>query len=127
MLTLPIATVLLFAITAANAGTLEMGAHTAECKEVTARLIEATNATFNHYSPSGNNAFFKKPDMVLSCMSHRVTGISLTWDEGGFPPNAWFGLLAKAGRAVSGPCRPSNCIFMSSRPKPAHSSGYYCP
>jgi hypothetical protein len=25
------------------------------------------------------------------------------------------------------PCRPSNCIFMSSRPKLAHSSGHYCP
>ena len=39
---------------------------------------------------------------MLSCTSHRHAGISLTWDAGGFPPNEWFGLLAKAGKAVTG-------------------------
>lgn len=86
----------------AKAAPFEMGARSAECKDITARLVEATNATFDHYSPSGNNVFLKKPDMVLSCMTHRLTGVSLGWDDGGFPPNAWFGLLAKAGKAVTG-------------------------
>ena len=78
------------------------GAQSAECKEITARLIELTGMTFDHYSPSGDNVFFKKPDMHLSCMSHRITGVSLNWDDSGFPPNAWFKLLALAGKAVTG-------------------------
>jgi hypothetical protein len=73
-----------------------------ECKGIIARLIEATNASLDHYSPSGDNVFLKTPDIVLSCMNHRLTGISLTWDTNGFPPNAWFVLLAKAGKAVTG-------------------------
>lgn len=93
---------LVFGADTAVAGTSEMGAHSAECKEITARLIEATNAQFDHYSPSGNNVFFKKPEMVLSCMTHRPTGVSLTWDISGFPPNEWFSLLATAGKAVTG-------------------------
>ncbi|WP_439359956.1 hypothetical protein [Bradyrhizobium sp. DASA03007] len=91
-----------FAAETAVAGTLEMGAHTAECKAITARLVEATNAQFDHYSPSGNNVFFKKPEMVLSCMTHRLTSVSLAWDLSGFPPNQWFSLLAAAGKAVTG-------------------------
>ncbi len=72
---------------------MEKGAHSAdECKEITARLVEATNSNFDHYSPSGNNVFLKNPDMVLSCMTHSLTGVSLAWDNSGFPPNAWFGL-----------------------------------
>jgi hypothetical protein len=46
--------------------------------------------------------FLKNPDMVLSCTSHRLTGISLTWDASGFPPNTWFRLVASAGKAVTG-------------------------
>jgi hypothetical protein len=100
---LSLATVFLFGITAAPtvAKPLEMGAHSAECKEIITRLVEATNATFDHYSPSGNNVFLKSPDMVLSCTSHRLTGISLTWDASGFPPNTWFRLVASAGKAVT--------------------------
>jgi hypothetical protein len=85
--------------TRANA---DNGAQSAECKEITARLLESTGTTFDHYSPSGDNVFFKKPDMHLSCMSHRITGVSLNWDDSGFPPNAWLKLLALAGKAVSG-------------------------
>src|SRR6266850_3014605 len=101
---LSLATVFLFGITAAPtvAKPLEMGAHSAECKEIITRLVEVTNATFDHYSPSGNNVFLKSPDMVLSCTSHRLTGISLTWDASGFPPNTWFRLVASAGKAVTG-------------------------
>ena len=76
-------------------------AHSAECKEITARLIELTGTTFDHYSPSGDNVFFKKPDLHLSCLSHRLTGVSLGWDDSGFPPTAWFRLLARAGEAVT--------------------------
>src|ERR1700675_77250 len=77
-------------------------AEASECKEITARLIEATNASFERYSPSGDNVFLKKPDMRLSCASHRLTGVALNWDASGFPSNEWFGLLARAGRAVTG-------------------------
>lgn len=99
---LPIATAVMVAMAAVKAAPLENGAQTVECKQITAGLIEATNASFDHYSPSGNNVFFKNPEMVLSCMTHRLTGVSLGWDESGFPPNAWFGLLARAGKAVTG-------------------------
>jgi len=73
-----------------------------ECREITARLIEATNARFDHYSPSGDNVFLKHPDILLSCTNHRLTGISVTWNASGFPPNTWFAMLAKAGKAVTG-------------------------
>lgn len=91
----------LIGATATNAAA-DNGAQSAECKEITARLIELTGTTFDHYSPSGDNVFFRKPDLHLSCMSHRLTGVSLGWDDSGFPPNAWFGLLASAGKAVTG-------------------------
>jgi hypothetical protein len=89
-------------IAPANAGSAGEGAKSAECKEITARLIEATNSTFTGYSPSGDNVFLKHPDMLLRCMTHRLTGVSLEWDDSGFPSNAWFSLLAKAGQAVTG-------------------------
>lgn len=88
--------------TSANAAQSERAADSAECKGIIARLVEATNASFDHYSPSGDNVFLKGPDMVLSCTSHRLTGVSLTWDASGFPSNTWFALLAKAGKAVTG-------------------------
>jgi hypothetical protein len=74
----------------------------AECKGIIARLLEATDASFDHYSHSGESVFFRSPKSVLSCTSHRHTGISLVWNASGFPPNEWFGLLAKAGKAVTG-------------------------
>jgi hypothetical protein len=80
----------------------ERAADSAECKGIIARLIEATNTRLDHYSPSGDNVFLKSPDILLLCRSHRLTGVSLTWDASGFPPNAWFRLLAKAGNAVTG-------------------------
>ena len=47
----------------------------AECKEITARVIEATGATFGEYSLLGDNVFLNHtlvPDrMVLSCGSIR--------------------------------------------------------
>jgi hypothetical protein len=95
---------LTIAIITARAGAAqsERAADSAECKRIITRLIQATNASFDHYSPSGDNVFLKGPDIVLNCTSHRLTGISLTWDASGFPPNAWFGRLAKAGKAVTG-------------------------
>jgi hypothetical protein len=89
------------AMVPANAGSAGEGANSAECKEITARLIEATNSTFDGYSPMGDNVFLKHPDMLLRCMTHRLTGVSLEWDDSGFPPKAWFVLLAKAGQAVT--------------------------
>ncbi len=76
-----------------------------ECKEITARLVQVTNAQFDHFSPSGDNVFLRQPlagEMVLSCTSHRLTGISLSWDASGFPSNGWFAVAADAGLAVTG-------------------------
>jgi hypothetical protein len=97
--------VVLALITIGASGTqahADNGAHSAECKDITARLVELIRTNFDHYSPSGDDVFFKNPDMHLSCTSHRLTGVSLNWDSGGFPPNAWFALLATAGKAVTG-------------------------
>ena len=80
------------------------GADSPECKEITARLIELTNAQFERVSPSGNNVFFKHPlvsEMSLDCSSHSLTGVFLGW-EGAFPPNDWFAVAAKAGKAATG-------------------------
>ena len=97
-----IAILLVFGTTSAFAAPIERAADSAECKGIIARLLEATDESFDHYSPSGEDVFFRNPKSVLSCTGHRHAGISLTWDEGGFPPNEWFGLLAKAGKAVTG-------------------------
>lgn len=80
----------------------EGSAETPECKEITARIIERTNARLDHFSPSGGSVFFKRPDMVLICDPKFVTYISLNWDASGFPSNEWFALAASAGNAVTG-------------------------
>ncbi|MGV7213459.1 hypothetical protein [Bradyrhizobium sp. UFLA05-112] len=36
------------------------GAQSPESKEITARLVDLTGTTFDHYSPSGDDGFFKK-------------------------------------------------------------------
>jgi hypothetical protein len=83
-------------------GAGEGSAETTECREITARIIEWTNTHFDHFSPSGGSAFFKRPDMVLICDPKFVTYISLNWDASGFPQNDWFALAAAAGNAVTG-------------------------
>ncbi|WP_143099384.1 hypothetical protein [Bradyrhizobium sp. cf659] len=80
----------------------EHSAETPECKEIAARILERTNTHFDHFSPSGGSVFFKRPDMVLICDPKFVTYVSVNWDASGFPPNKWFGLVAKAGNAVTG-------------------------
>jgi hypothetical protein len=97
-----LAILFVFGMTSGFADPIERAADSAECKGIIARLLEATDASFDHYSPSGENVFFRSPKSVLSCTSHRPNGISLTWDASGFPPNEWFGVLAKAGKAVTG-------------------------
>ena len=97
-----IAILFVFGMTPGFAAPIERAADSAECKGIIARLLEATDESFDHYSPSGEDVFFRSPKSVLSCASHRHTGISLTWNASGFPPNEWFGLLAKAGKAVTG-------------------------
>jgi hypothetical protein len=91
-----------FGMTSGFAAPIERAADSTECKGIIARLLEATDASFDHYSPSGQSVFFRSPKSVLSCTSHRHAGISLTWDASGFPPHQWFGILAKAGKAVTG-------------------------
>jgi len=90
-----------FGMTSGFAAPIERAVDSAECKGIIARLLEATEVSFDHYSPSGESVFFRNPKIVLSCKSHRFTGISLTWDASGFPPNAWFWLLVKGGKAVT--------------------------
>jgi hypothetical protein len=97
-----IAVVFLSGVTSGFADPVERPAESSECRGIVARLLEATDESFDHYSPSGEKVFFKNRKSVLSCMGHRHAGISLTWDADGFPPNEWFGLLAKAGKAVTG-------------------------
>jgi hypothetical protein len=75
-----------------------------ECKDITARLVQITNADFQRFSPFGDNVFLKHHlagEMVLSCSSHRLTGISLSW-ETAYPSNSWFHVAANAGEAVTG-------------------------
>ena len=91
-----------FGTTSGFATPIERATDSAECKRVIARLLEATDASFDHYSPSGEKVFFRNRKSVLSCTGYRHAGISFAWDAGGFPPNVWFGLLAKAGKAVTG-------------------------
>lgn len=91
-----------FEITQGFATPIDRGADSAECKGIVARLLEATDESFDHYSPSGEEVFFRNRSSVLSCSGYRRAAISFTWDAGGFPPNEWFGLLAKAGKAVTG-------------------------
>ena len=98
---LGIAILFVFGMTSGFAAPIERAVDSAECKGILARLLEATNASFDHYSPSGDTVFLRSPKIVLSCGSHRFTGISLTWDASGFPPNAWFWLLVKGGKAVT--------------------------
>ncbi|MEH2590980.1 hypothetical protein [Bradyrhizobium sp. AZCC 1721] len=84
----------------------------ARCKEIAARIVERTNARFDHFSPSGTGVFFDRPRFVLSCTSYRLTGVSLTWDNA-FPPNSWFEILARGGEAVTG--SPANTLETASR------------
>ncbi|WP_143199892.1 hypothetical protein [Bradyrhizobium sp. NAS80.1] len=83
------------------AASQEGPADSAECKELTARIVERTGARFDHFSPTRHTVFFKDPDMVLTCTTHQLTGVSLSWQASGFPPNAWFALAASAGNAVT--------------------------
>ena len=91
-----------FGISSGFAAPIESAAESSTCKEIIARILEATDESFDHYSPSGEKVFFRNRKSVLSCTGYRHAGISFAWDAGGFPPNVWFGLLAKAGKAVTG-------------------------
>jgi hypothetical protein len=97
-----IAIVFVLGISSGFATPLERGALSVECKGIIARLLAATDESFDHYSPSGEEVFFRNRKSVLSCSGYRHAGISLTWDSVSIPPNEWFGLLAKVGKAVTG-------------------------
>ena len=57
---------LAFGMTSGFAAPIERAADSAECKGIIARLLEATDSGFDHYSPSGENVFFRTPKSVLS-------------------------------------------------------------
>jgi len=97
-------TVVAICPSAVLAGESARPADNPECKEITARLVQATDAQFDQIAPDGNNVFLQHPltgQMVLSCYSHNLTGVSINLG-GPFPPNAWFALAVKAGQAVTG-------------------------
>jgi hypothetical protein len=48
-----------FGITSGFAAPIERAVGSAECKGIIARLLEATNASFDHYSPSGDTVFLR--------------------------------------------------------------------
>jgi hypothetical protein len=97
-----IATLFALGISSGFAAPIERTAELSPCKGIIARLLEATDESFDHYSPSGEHVFFRNRKTVLSCTGHGHAGISFTRDTGGFPPNEWFVLVAKAGKAVTG-------------------------
>ena len=95
--------VFVFGVICEAAAQKERPAQSAECKEVTARLIEATNARFDTYSALGTGVYLTSPEMfemTLSCGTPRHIGIALS-RESGLPPNDWFTLLARAGAIVT--------------------------
>jgi hypothetical protein len=97
-----IAILFVFGSTSGFAAPIERAAESSTCKGIIARILEATDESFDHYSPTGEYVFFRNRKSVLICTGDRHAGISFTWDAGGFPPNEWFGLLATAGKAVTG-------------------------
>jgi hypothetical protein len=73
-----------------------------ECRELIARVVKITGASFDRLTPSGVNVILRHPlseEMVLSCPNH---AISVSWDKNAYPDNAWFAFAAKAGFAVTG-------------------------
>jgi hypothetical protein len=99
-----LATVAIVCPHAALAGESARPADSPECKEITARLIQATDAQFDQVSLLGDNVFLQHRlagQMVLSCMTHSLTGVSIIWGSA-FPPNVWFAIAVKAGQAVTG-------------------------
>jgi len=78
MLKLAASILVVFGMTSAFAAeNARRAAESAECKVITARLMEATNAEVDHYSLSGDDVVLKAPKIVLSCANHRPTGISM--------------------------------------------------
>jgi hypothetical protein len=95
-----------FALCASGAALAQdhVGPPAAQCKEVAARLIKATGAKFDRWTPSGYRVFFKSPEMLFDCDSDYPDnrGLHMAWDKADFPSDAWFGEVAKAGRVVTG-------------------------
>ena len=69
---LAIAILFVFGMTSGFAAPIERAVDSAECKGIFARLLEATNASFDHYSPSGDTVFLRNPKIVLSYKSHQL-------------------------------------------------------
>jgi hypothetical protein len=65
-----IAILFVFGMTSGFAAPIERAADSAECKGIIARLLEATDESFDHYSASGKKVFFRNRKSVLSCTGH---------------------------------------------------------
>ena len=83
-----------------------VGADTAgaapRCKDRIARLMQATGAKFERYSPGGENVIFTSSDyedMHLHCANPNEVYVSTTL-LAAYPSNEWFRLVSKAGEAV---------------------------
>ena len=57
---------LAFGMTSGFAAPIERAADSAECKGIIARLLEATDESFDRYSPSGDHVFFRNPESVIA-------------------------------------------------------------
>jgi hypothetical protein len=94
----------LCASVAAQAEEDHVGPPAAECKEVAERLIEATGAEIDRWTPSGYRVFFKSPEMLFDCDPDYPLnrGLQMASQTADFPSDAWFREVATAGSAVTG-------------------------
>lgn len=78
-----------------------------QCATLVAKVVQATNATFDRYSPSGQNVFLTvsgtKSGIMIECNQPggQGAGVSLGFD-GAYPSNAWFALAVRAGAVETG-------------------------
>jgi hypothetical protein len=81
---------------------VDTAAATPKCKDRIARLMQATGAKFERYSPGGENVIFTSSDyedMNLHCANPNEVYVSITLIAA-YPSNEWFHLAGTAGEAV---------------------------
>lgn len=94
-----------YASIAAQAEEDHVGPPAAECKKIAARLIKATGAEIDRWTPSGYRGFFKSPEMLFDCAPdyHGLNrGLQRASESADFPSDAWFSEVAKADSVVIG-------------------------
>ena len=81
-------------------------AKAATCDAMVADIVEKAGAHFNHYSPSGQNAFFDVPSIGFHLhLSYgqipQLVSVDGSWNQNAFPPNQFFKTLAAARTVVT--------------------------